>query len=272
MRWFVTLSLLLAACGASSSNSTEASSGTSTVQLLRVFDGDSFEVDQPGREVRLLGINAPERFECLGDEAASRLAAILSDTELTLAGPADTDQFGRELHYVRAGDTDAGETLIGLGLAIATSDDHPRSEAYGAAETLAIIGGLGMWADDACGEPSGARLTISTLEFDAEGPDGDNPNGEWITIRNDGTGAVMLDGWGLRDESSRHRYEFPPGVALEPGASLMVFSGCGDDSLAPVVELHWCAQGAVWNNDGDTALLQDHAGNVVDREVYGGKP
>lgn len=271
MRSLVVLALL-AACGSGSSASAPADPGPDTVELLRVFDGDSFEVDQPGREVRLLGVNAPERSECLGDEAASRLAAILSDTELTLAGPADTDQFGRELRYVRAGDIDAGETLIGLGLAIATSDDHPRGEAYGTTETLAITGGLGMWADDACGGPSGASMTISALEFDAEGPDGDNPNGEWITIRNDGTRAVMLEGWGLRDESSRHRYEFPPGVALEPGASLTVFSGCGDDSLASVVELYWCAQGAVWNNDGDTALLQDPAGNVVDREVYGGKP
>jgi micrococcal nuclease len=266
MRSYLVLPLLLAACGTSSSTSTAAIADT--VQLLRVFDGDSFEIDEPGREVRLLGLNAPERSECLGDEATSQLAALLSDAALTLEGPGDDDQFGRELRYVRAGDAEVGMVMISRGLALATSDDHPRRRAYAAAEAKAVEGGLGMWASNACGARSGASVTIAELEFDAPGDDASNPNGERITLRNDGTEPVMLRGWGIRDESSRHRYEFPD-VTLDPGESLTLFSGCGDDR--PPTDLYWCAEGAVWNNGGDTALLQDPNGNVVDRVVYGDK-
>lgn len=267
MRYLVGLTLLLAACD---STTEPITFDPATVELLRVFDGDSFEVDQPGREVRLLGLNAPERFDCLGDESASQLGAFLSDTPLTLEGPAESDQFGRELRYASTEGRDVGAIMVRLGLAIATSDDHPRRQAYAEAETAAVAEGAGMWAADACGEASGASLSISALEFDAPGADGDNPNGEWITIHNEGREAVELAGWGIRDETSRHRYQFPM-VSLGAGDSLVVFSGCGDNSLGPTAELHWCAEGAVWNNDGDTALLQDLTGNVVDRLVYGAK-
>lgn len=266
MRSYLVLSLLLAACGTSSSTSTAAIADT--VKLLRVFDGDSFEVDEPVREVRLLGLNAPERAECLGDEAASQLAALLSDTALTLEGPIGNDQFGRELRYARAGGADAGEAMIDLGLALATSDDHPRRQAYADAEAQAVEGELGMWASDACGSPSSAPLEITAVEFNAPGDDASNPNGEWITIRNEGSEPMVLRDWGIRDESSRHRYEFPD-VTLGGGDSLTVFSGCGDDR--PPTELYWCAEGAVWNNGGDTALLQDPNGRVVDRVIYGAK-
>jgi hypothetical protein len=68
----------------------------------------------------------------------------------------------------------------------------------------------------------------------------------------------------LRDESSVHRYLFPDGFTLGPGARVTVRSGWGDDDGDT---LHWGA-GSVWSNDGDTVLLLDAAGNVVDRRRY----
>ena len=79
------------------------------------------------------------------------------------------------------------------------------------------------------------------------------------------TGAVAVDmtGWGVRDESSSHRFTFPAGFALDPGARVRIHSSCGTSSAD---ELSWCTSGsAIWSNDGDTAFLLDPSGNIVDR-------
>jgi hypothetical protein len=33
-------------------------------------------------------------------------------------------------------------------------------------------------------------------------------------------------------------------------------------------ELYWCNNSEVWNNDGDTAVLLDPSGNIVDSRSY----
>ncbi|NIR38769.1 MAG: lamin tail domain-containing protein [Actinobacteria bacterium] len=43
-------------------------------------------------------------------------------------------------------------------------------------------------------------------------------------------------------------------------------TGCGSDGGG---ELHWCADGPVWSNGGDTVILQDTFGNVVAQRRYG---
>jgi hypothetical protein len=52
----------------------------------------------------------------------------------------------------------------------------------------------------------------------------------------------------------------------DPGATVQVFSGCGQNSAAG---LYWCNSGsAIWNNTGDTAFLLDPSGNIVDSYSY----
>lgn len=48
--------------------------------MLRVEDGDTLVLKTAGSEitVRLLGVNAPERDECLHDEARSGLALYMT--------------------------------------------------------------------------------------------------------------------------------------------------------------------------------------------------
>jgi hypothetical protein len=73
-----------------------------------------------------------------------------------------------------------------------------------------------------------------------------------------------MTGWTLRDESSTHRYVFGD-LQLPPDAVVRVRSGCGEDRGFDLV---WCASDPVWNNAGDTALLQDAAGNIVAYRTY----
>lgn len=284
---------LLAACGEASSTSSEegsttTSSSTTTVvrtseatpdsavvgdrsSVVDVIDGDTIEVELAGgREtVRIIGVNAPERGECLADEATRRLRELVAGADVELvADQSDRDQYGRLLRYVESGGTDVGAELVRAGLALAREypPDTARSHDYEAAQQTAEDAGAGMWGSDACGAggSTGAQVAIDAIRFDADGDDNENLGDEWVRITNQGGGPVDLAAWVLKDTSASHRYRFPSGFALGAGASVTVRTGCGSDSPT---DLHWCNEGsAVWNNSGDTAFLLDRAGNIVDSQ------
>jgi endonuclease YncB( thermonuclease family) len=241
-----------------------------SAQVVRVLDGDSIEVELSGdtTEVRLLGINAPERNECYGDAARDALVEYLDAGPITLvaAGGESVDRFGRLLRYVYAGESPVAEEMLMSGHAIVVQGDHPRDDAFVALADGAADAGLGLWQPDACGPEAASAVRIASVEYNPAGPDRDNATNEYVAIRNEGDAAIDLTDWIVRDESSQHRYRFPS-VALAPGATMRLRSGCGDDAQNDV---YWCAGDPVWSNGGDTALLQDPHGNVVDRVLYRG--
>ena len=236
-----------------------------TASVETVFDGDSMLVTIAGAtdEVRLLGINAPEDGECFSDRARDLLTAMTAGS-LTLVGD-ERDQYGRRLAYVYVGGTNLNEEMVRAGAAIAMSANHPMRTDFIAAEQDATLRGVGLWAPDACG-PGTSDVTVSIWDVvaDAPGRDDQNPNGELVVIANSGD-AADLTGWVVRDESSVHRYSFPLSFTIGHGAFVTIRSGCGDDTT---VELFWCAEGPVWNNDGDTAILLDAEGAFVSRFRY----
>lgn len=238
-----------------------------TGTVVEAIDGDSLLVDTGAEqvEVRLLGINTPEREECGAETATGTLASLAEGAEVTLSWD-ELDRFGRALGYVDTG-VDLAAALVETGQALALSDDHPRFADYAAAERAALAAGVGMWSVR-CEPSSSAQVRIAALTFDPPGPDGDDRNGEVVGLRNDGNDSVDLTGWVLRDESSRWRFAFPTGFTLAGQSGVLVRTGCGDDSAE---DLFWCATDPVWNNGGDTALLLDSGGNVVDRWLYGPK-
>jgi len=267
-----------------------------------VLDGDSFDMnfeagafgDDPDvfpsrRSVRLVGINAPEENECFAEESRS-LVQGLTNRRLSVQGD-DVDGFGRLLAFVWElgdgqvvpADSSTGPNISGTinewlvleGAALARSSfGHEWDDAFDAAEVLAKEQEVGMWSPDTCGSDAVAR--ISQVWFDAPGRDDENPNGEWIRIVNSGEDELDLTGWVVRDESTRHRFIFPDGTSLGPGAALQVFSGCDASSSDPApteaadeLGLFWCApDGPVWSNSGDTALLLDAFGRTVDTETW----
>ena len=291
MRFPVTLLALLALAGCSAATSepeTAASSSTSEsttttsappgtdppttpadgARVVEVVDGDTIRVEVPGEQesVRLIGINAPERGECLADEATDRLQDLVGGRDVELVvDRTDRDQYGRLLRHVEVDGTDVGAELVRSGLALARDypPDTARSDEYAAAQRTAEDAGIGMWAADACGAATtDADVVIDAIRFDADGDDNQNLNDEWVRIANRSESAEDLTGWVLKDTSATHRYSFPSGFVLQAGASVTVRTGCGTDSAT---DLHWCNQGsAVWNNSGDTAFLLDPSGNIVD--------
>lgn len=245
------------------------------ITIQWVLDGDSFEATTPwGRsEVRLLGVNANEGDECMGDEAKHTLIDMLGRDEALLwvevsetYGP-DRDEFGRLLGVVWHQGTLVNHDLAARGLVVARSAfGHPYEALFEEAEVAAREQQLGLWSPTACGAAADASIEIAELNFDAAGRDNENPNGEWIVIKNVDADALALAGWSVRDESTRHRYTFGEDVMLASGASITLKSGCGQDGAD---EVFWCnPDGPVWSNSGDTAFVLDPAGNVAATTSY----
>ncbi len=246
--------------------------GTAAV-LESVTDGDTLRVLVGGRSerLRLVGINTPETDECLAVEAADYLAQLLQGRVLTLVvDVSDRDQYDRLLRLVWADGVFVNEALVRSGFAIARRypPDLGYADLFDEAQADAQQNQWGMWAADACGPAANTTLVITHIEYDAPGDDSQNLNGEWVTLHNNGTAAVDLGGWVLKDESASHRYTFPAGFVLLADGTVNVYSGCGENASHA---LYWCNQGSgIWNNDGDTAYLLDPAGNIVTYLGYDG--
>ena len=245
--------------------------GERVAAVRRVADGDSFVAvlddgtDGAGAEVevRLIGINAPERGECLADRARQVLAERLGSGPLTLERDVtDRDRYDRLLRYAVARGRLVEIDLVAHGLALATSTppDTARQPEIDAAQVGARVAGLGIWNPGACGPAASLALQIVHVQADPPGRDDDNLNDEEAVVRNTGPMPVDMTGWRLRDDSSANRFAFPDGYVLGPGAEVAVHVGPGDDTAT---DLHWGHRSPVWDNDRDLALLLDPSGNTV---------
>ena len=240
--------------------------------VASVTDGDTVKVRIDGVEadVRLLGINAPEREECGGPESTALLGMMIDGRDVLLvSGEEDTDEFGRLLRYVYL-DEPGGPTLVNAvmvedGNALGLSNGHEYERSFKSLEASAFQSGLGMWGTFVCGDAEGMAadrpvVRVSEIQFDPAGPDNENLDEEYVTIANEGYGRVSLSGWVLRDESSRNRMTFPQDTVLAPGEEITVITGCTGGSTNSV---YWCNDGAVWSNQGDTVIVSDTLGNAV---------
>ncbi len=218
----------------------------------------------------LIGINTPESGECFGQEATEALAGLVAGEELVLVEDrSDVDQFGRALRYVETTEgVDVGAELVAGGFAIARRypPDDARADVYADLQREAQTG-RGLWASDACGASDAAvwrSRSTSTPTHRVTTARTSTASG--YRFANVGVDPVDLDGWEVADESASNRYRFTD-LRLEPGSSVTLFSGCGDDDDT---DRHWCVSGsAVWNNSGDTVFLRDERGNIVVSFSYG---
>jgi endonuclease YncB( thermonuclease family) len=261
----VAVAILVASCAPPSSEPVTTVAGGGPVgdaTVTRVYDGDTIEVQSPEGtfDVRLDGINAPDQGECLYQEATDHLSDTLEGRTVDLEVTGE-DQFDRVLAWVAEGARDINLELVALGLALATTPESPADTALVDAEEEAYRTGAGLWSPTACGTAPLPQVEVNgpNSVFDPPGPDDEVLEEEVVVIVNNGSEPVELDGWVLRDESSRHRYRFADGTVLAPGSSIRVRSS----------EPGWSPGGsAVWSNDGDLVLVLDDTGRVVARHRY----
>ena len=138
------------------------------VTLARVVDGDTVVVVTPtGRteRVRLLWVDAPERDQPSGAEAAALLTRLLGQDSLLLevATHGSRDSYGRMLAIVRIHEqgTPLNIDLIAQGYAWADREHAPSR--WLLAEAIARVEKRGLWAEQTAIPPWTWRRTAKTL-------------------------------------------------------------------------------------------------------------
>jgi endonuclease YncB( thermonuclease family) len=124
-------------------------------RVRAVTDGDSLILED-GRDVRMLGINAPELghherpVEPLGAAAQQRLAQLLEGRTVRLRFGAERyDRYRRTLAHVELPDGTAVEEVLvreGLAFAIAIPPNLDRVDVLFAADATARLARRGIWA------------------------------------------------------------------------------------------------------------------------------
>ncbi len=132
-----------------------------SVQVVRVIDGDTIEVNLQGKntKVRLIGVDTPETVDprrgvqCFGKEASNQTKSLVDQKRVILTKDvSETDKFGRLLRYVYLPLEDGqllflNDYLVREGFAHAST--YPPDVAFSAqfteAERAARLGKKGLW-------------------------------------------------------------------------------------------------------------------------------
>ena len=266
-----------------------------TVAIVEVVDGDTMDVryrNGTTDTVRLLGVDTPEAgaepqpsaYEEIpdtnegrewlrewGHRASEYARAELSGEEVRIVVDAGADvrgDYGRLLVYVHVDGELFNLALLRGGYARLYDSQFSRRATFSDAEARARSADRGLWGfgGGVTGTPVGeAGLVVAEVHADAAGDDHGNLDDEYVVFENAGEEPRELSGWTVRDEAG-HTYVFPDGFVLEPGRRVTLYSGAGADNETA---LYWHADGAIWNNGGDTVVVATADGAEVLSETYG---
>jgi endonuclease YncB( thermonuclease family) len=118
-------------------------------KVVGVTDGDSITVlhDGRGEQIRLWGIDCPEKHQDFGNRA-KQLTSALVYAKTVEVEPVTTDRYGRTMAFVRVGNTLVNEELIRQGLAwvFTRCCDRPICEQWERLETEARSARRGLWS------------------------------------------------------------------------------------------------------------------------------
>ncbi|WP_254272450.1 lamin tail domain-containing protein [Haloarcula marina] len=262
--------------------------------VVAVVDGDTIRVAYPnGSEdtIRLLGVDTPEvhaendpaEFEGVPDTEAGREClraaggdasnfakdGLLGETVGVVGDPnADRrDRYDRRLAYVVVDDRLFNYRLVATGHARVYESDFSRLDRFHEAERTAREARRGLWtcldSSAATRTPGDSPLAVAEIHADAAGNDNENLNDEYVVFENRGDSPLSLAGWTVGDAAG-HTYAVGD-VTLDPGERVTLYTGSGTDTAD---SLYWDADGAIWNNGGDTVVVRDADGRVVLERSY----
>jgi endonuclease YncB( thermonuclease family) len=271
-----------------------------TGKVKLVADGDTIDV-KIGRKVqsiRFTGINAMElskyshtaskrRGACHGLEAAAFVdrAVRASHGRVRLAAQHASSRSGRRLRrsvWVKSGgqwrDLARMELAAGHALWMPNTVEWQHNTDYAQVAADAVAAGRNLYDPDGCGAGPDADLPIDVLvNWDADGADEQNLNGEFVDIRNNGDRVLDLGGWWLRDSALRYSagkvpgFRFPAGTVVPADDAIRLHVGCGTNTAT---DLFWCLQETVFENvdsskgAGDGGYLFDPRGNLRSLSIY----
>jgi hypothetical protein len=128
----------------------------------------------------------------------------------------------------------------------------------------ALLVGLGSAvASTAHASAATPSLRFHGAQYDSPGSDtGSNTsrNAEWVSLVNNGSKAVNLNGYTVRDKAGKV-YRFGNVTIPGKGGRLWLHTGSGRNTSS---NQYWNSGRYIWNNDGDTAYLRNPKGSTVD--------
>ncbi len=263
-----------------------------------VDDGDTLDADVPGDglggllRVRITGIQAMEQTsykaaqragDCHAVDATKRLEQLVKRSKKKRIRVAslypESRSRGRRLRSIavryRGRWHDVGRIMISEGHALwwpGQSEDATNVR-YSILAQHAAAAHKGLYSPNYCGVgPNEGHAIRLWANWDADGNDHDDVNGEWVKIKNlDTINPLPLDGWYVRDSGLR-RFTFPPGASIAPNSSVTVYAGQGEPFAGAYF---WNLTAPVFENIsgddrgmGDGAYLFDPQGDVRASMIY----
>jgi endonuclease YncB( thermonuclease family) len=254
-----------------------------TGKVTFVGDGDTIFVRIKGvgvRSVRISGIQAMEqtryaahakdrRGECHALEATAYLARLIKRAHgrvrLAAQDPHSTSR-GRLRRSVavrfhgRWVDLGRAQIAHGHALWLPNPVEYAWNGEYSRLAERTAAKRINLWNPDYCGAgpPASVRLWVN---WDAEGVDRANVDGEWVRIKNlDPTNPLPLGGWWVRDSDLR-RYRLPPGTTVPAGGTITVHVGRGENTPS---DLFWGLRKPAFDNVTDDDLQIGDGGYLFD--------
>jgi len=270
-----------------------------TGKVTFIADGDTVYVDVDGDgsrrrvPIRITGLQAMEqttytsrasgrRGECHAVEATARLDQLLKagKYKVRLYAQDPASRSGKRLRRsvavrVNRRWTDVARVLIteGHGLWLPNHREFAWNRDYSILQLRAQRAQLNLWDADYCGfgPAEGAQIRL-LVNWDADGDDNLDPNGEWVRITNlDPVNPLPLGGWWLRDSALR-RIVLPDYATVPPGGHITIYDGVGDDNES---EFYWGLEQPAFENVtrderamGDGAYLFDPQGDLRASQIY----
>jgi endonuclease YncB( thermonuclease family) len=276
-----------------------------TAKTTFIADGDTIRVRVDGQRgektIRFIGINTMElsryskyparrRGSCMGLEATALVERYIKASHgvVRLSAQNPSSRTGHRLRRsvaVRVGGQwqDLGRILMqeGYALWLPNGAEWAHNGEYHALAEAAAAARHNLYNPAACaGGPSPDAQLAVDVNWDADGADQKNLNGEWVDIRNLGTADVSLAGWWLRDSWLRFSaphipgYRFPAYAVVPAGRSIRLYAGCGENGAANPNRFFWCQKDSVFENAngkgdvGDGGYLFDPRGNLRASMIY----
>ena len=253
--------------------------------VVKASDGDTLDVDIQGdgtsetQVVRLIGIQATEtghgtgEDSCHSREAQQRLAQLAEGEDVVLASVHDTvdekrDRLIRTMYVDTAGGwVDAAAVMLaeGHGFWFPKAVEPAHNLEYHKLTREAVARGDNLWDTDYCGAGNNQGTNIRMwVQWDADGDDKDNVNGEYAVIKNANRGDVTLNisGWVLRDPAL-DGFRFPSGTTIPAGGFVKVHAGKGTNSGR---NFYWGRSVPIWTNPKDDGTYMGDGAYLFDRD------
>ncbi len=197
----------------------------------------------------------------VSDDGARCLLADRGEGEFTLVDEGET--VWTESHDVGPGrGTLAGDGSMWSTIVTDLEDETSLLEAYrdpeAVSESEPTSGNASTDEDDDESSGTDGPVSLELVDYYILGND---PDEEYITLRNTGDETLEMAGWILRDREDGGRvnvnlspFVFPSGFTLEPGVEVTIVSGQGEPTGD---SLYWGQDNQhIWNEDGDVVIVQ----------------